>query len=300
MRQRRPEGSSLAKATQPVSAVGATRAGPRSVSRGLEVLRLVASSLSGLSLTEIATALKLPKSSMLNVLRSLQVADFIASANGRYVLGGEALSLAAAISATVSFPSSLLPRLRELAAATNETVTLGVHSDDGLQIIYLEVLESNHRLRLIHARGSTQPIHASSIGQAALSFMPEVLLDNLLAQRVLPQMTANTITKSQLLQKIPQIRRDGIAVSAGGQDDDTMGAGAPVFEASGALRCAIAAGGPITRIRPRKEEIAEVVKTAAEDMSRMLGYQRPYPAPQPELKVGSSPATRGRRRAVVS
>jgi IclR family transcriptional regulator, acetate operon repressor len=299
MRQRGPEGPSLAKATQTKPAGGAQRAGPRSVSRGLEVLRLVASSLPGLGLTEIATALKLPKSSVLNVLRSLQVAEFIALADGRYILGSEALSLAAAIGATVSFPSSLVPRLRELALAVNETVTLGVHSDDGLNLIYLEVMESNHQLRLIHTRGSVQPIHASSIGQATLSFMPEALLDNLLAQRTLPHLTANTITKAQLLQKIPEIRKDGVAVSIGGQDDDTMGAGAPVFEASGILRCAIAAGGPITRIQPRREEIIGLVKAAAADMSRMLGYQRAYPAPQPELKVGTPSAQRGRRKVAA-
>jgi IclR family acetate operon transcriptional repressor len=258
-------------------------------------LRVVASRSSGLSLAEIATTLQLPKTSVLNLLRSLQFDDYISAASGKYTLGSESLSLAGAISGTVSFPSSLLPKLRQLCKATNETVTLGTHTDDGLSVTYLEVLESSHDLRLSHKRGHVEPIHASSIGQALLAFMPRRLLDNLLAQRELGKLTKNTIAKGELREKIPQIRRDGAAKSIGGQADGTMGVGAPVFEASGVLRCAIAAGGPIGRVKPKVKEIRALVTKTAEDMSRILGYQGPYPPSQVEADV-LAPAGRNRRR----
>jgi len=253
------------------------RAGPRAVGRGLEVLRLVAAAPDGLSLTAIATALELPKSSMLNVLRSLQAADYVAPAHGRYVLGSEALSLAAAISATVSFPGSLMPKLRQLADATGETVTMGVLADEGLSIVFLEVMESHHGLRVSHSRGAKQPIYASSLGQGFLAFMPQPLIDNLLNQRRWPTLTRGTITKKDLIRKIPEIQAEGAAWSSGGQDDGTMGVGCPVLEAGGTLRCSIAAGGPLERIRPRMQELTTMVKSTAEDMSRILGYQGPYP-----------------------
>jgi len=253
------------------------RAGPRSVNRGLEVLRLISASPLGLNLTEIAAALGLPKTSVLSILRSLAADRYIASTGGKYVLGGSALSLAAAMSATVSFPASILPNLRAMAEATNETVTLGVYSEDGRSIIYLEVIESNHGLRLSRSRGSSSPIHATSIGQALLAFMPEPQRKSLLAQRKLPAPTQHTITKSELIRKIPEIRKTAIAKNVGGLDEGTMGVGAPVFDASGSLCCATAAGGPIGRIRPRQKEITELVRTTAEQMSRILGYHGPYP-----------------------
>jgi DNA-binding IclR family transcriptional regulator len=270
------------------------------VSRGLEVLRLVALSSAGLNLTEIATALRLPKTSVLNVLRSLQASDYVASTDGRYTLGGEALSLAAAIAATVSFPSSLLPRLRKLLEATNETVSLGIHSDDGLFLIYLEVLESSQHLRVSLPRGTREPIHASSVGQAALAFMPERLLENLLDQKNWPMVTANTIVKSDLVKKIPSIRKEGLAKNVGGHVEGVMGVGSPVFDREGCLLCAIAAGGPIARLRARQKEIGALVKEAAEDMSRMLGYQGPYPAPRPDFLATPTPAASGRKKALAS
>lgn len=257
----------------------APRSGPRSVSRGLEVLRLISGSPLGLNLTEIATGLRLPKTSVLNVLRSLAADRYIAPAGGKYVLGGSALSLAAAMSATVSFPASIMPNLRALAAATNETVTLGNYSEDGRSIVYLEVIESSHGLRLSRSRGSSSPIHTTSIGQALLAFMPEPQLKNLLAQRKLPALTKATITKSELLKKIPEIRKTAIAKNVAGMEEGIMGVGSPVFDATGLLRCAIATGGPIGRIRARQKEIVELVRTTAEQMSRILGYQGVYPPP---------------------
>ena len=269
------------------------RAGPRSVSRGLEVLRLISASPSGLNLTEIATGLRLPKTSVLNVLRSLSAENYIASEGGKYVLGASALSLAAAISATVSFPASLLPRFRAFAEATGETVTLGTYSEDGRSIIYTEVIESRHGLRLSRSRGSSSPIHATSIGQALLAFMPEPLVQNLLSQRTLPAMTKHTITRSELIEKLPLIRKTASAKNVSGQDEGIMGVGSPVFDATGTLRCAIATGGPIGRVKPRLKEITAQVRTAAEEMSRILGYQGVYPPPGP---VPANPARPPRRR----
>lgn len=273
------------------AAPSAPRAGPRSVSRGLEVLRLIAGSPDGLNLTEIASALRLPKTSVLNVLRSLTAESYIASQSGKYRLGGSALSLAAAIGATVSFPSSILPKLRTLADATNETVTLGAYSDDGRSVFYLEVIESNHSLRLSRSRGSSVPIHATSIGQALAAFMPEPQLKSLLAQKSLPAVTKRTITRAALLEKLPEIRRTAVAKNVAGLEDGIMGVGSPVFDATGALRCAIAAGGPIGRVRPRFKQMTQLVRSTAEEMSRILGYQGVYPPPRQ-----AEPAAAPRRR----
>jgi len=274
---RRPSTRTAVAPPEPPPTVRIPRGGPRSVSRGLEVLRLIAASPSGLNLTEIATALRLPKTSVLNVLRSLSVDDYILSRGGKYILASRAFSLAAAIGATVSFPSSILPQLRALAEATNETVTLGTYSSDGLSVVFTEVIESKHDLRLAYVRGASSPIHSTSIGQALLAFMPEPLLKDLLGQRKLSEMTKHTITKNELLEKIPQIRATGVAKNVAGLNEGTMGVGAAVFDATGALRCAIATGGPIGRIRPRQKGITSLVRATAEEMSRILGYQGVYP-----------------------
>ncbi|MDB5445082.1 MAG: hypothetical protein JWQ97_399 [Phenylobacterium sp.] len=293
MQQTEPRKLTPKMAGDPAPPVRLPRAGPRSVSRGLEVLRLISAAPLGLNLTEIATGLRLPKTSVLNVLRSLNAESYIASEGGKYVLGGSALSLAAAMSSTVSFPSSLLPRFRAFAEATGETVTLGTYSEDGRSVIYIEVIESRHGLRLSRSRGSASPIHATSVGQALLAFMPEPLVQSLLSQRKLTAPTKHTITRSELVEKLPQIRKTATAKNVSGLDEGIVGVGSPVFDATGTLRCAIATGGPIGRLRPRLKEITAIVRTTAEEMSRILGYQGVYPPPVAEpAKPARAPRSR--------
>jgi IclR family transcriptional regulator, acetate operon repressor len=225
----------------------------------------------------MAAALDLPKSSLLSLLRALMKGGYIAQHRDLYGLGSSSLRLATTISATQSYPSSLFPKLRQLAETTNETVSLGEHSEDGKFIHYLESVESSQSLRLSRPKGSRVPIHASANGQALLAFMPQELLDNLLSQPTLEVLTKDTPSKQDLMDKVEEIRCTGVARSEGGQESGAMGFGAPVFDATGELRCAIAAGGPIPRVRDREKEFRRLVLEAAEEMSRILGYQGEYP-----------------------
>jgi len=253
------------------------RAGPRSVTRGLDTLRLIASGGGGaLGLAAIAASLRLPKTSVLGVLRSLQAGGYVTVTEAGYGLSGEALALAASIGATVSFPGSLLSSLRELAAATGETVTLGVHSDDGLSFSYVEVIESGYDLRTSYARGGLEPIHGSPCGEALLAFMPEPLLQRALRGG----------RRGELLTRLAAIRAEGAASETGARGDGAMGVGAAVFERGGRLRCAVAADGPAARIRARRHELVGLVKRSAEKMSNILGYHGEYPAPRPGLAKG--------------
>ena len=227
----------------------------------------------------MTTTLGVPKSSLLALLRVLVRGGYIGLERDRYVLGRGAVSLATAIKSAESYPAALFPKLKQLAESTDETVTLGEYSEDGRYIHYIEVLESRQNLRLSHDKGSRAPIHASSNGQALLAFMPQDLLDNLLAQPNLRALTKNTVKKRELMNRIASIRKSGVAKSIGGQEEGAMGFGSPVFDASGLLRCAIAAGGPIARVRDKERQVRHAVKQTAEEMSRLLGYEGAYPPP---------------------
>jgi len=258
------------------------RMGPRSVLRALDVLRVLSATPSGVSLSRLAARLELPKSSLLSLMRALLKGDYVAQERDLYVLGGGALGLAAVIGASQTYPTALMPLLRRLADQTNETVTLGEAAADGLLVHFIEVIESSQGLRLGRPRGSTAPIHAGANGQALLAFMPEAQLANLLAQPSLRALTKDTPNKPDLAQRIEEIRRTGVARSVGGQEPGAMGFGAPVFDASGALRCAIAAGGPISRVRGHEKELRRQVLETSKEMSRTLGYQGSFPPARKE------------------
>jgi DNA-binding IclR family transcriptional regulator len=115
--------------------------------------------------------------------------------------------------------------------------------------------------------------------------MPQELLDRFLAQPSLRALTKNTVRKRDIMEKIEEIRATGVARSVGGQEAGAMGFGAAVFDASGQLRCAIAAGGPVARVRSKEREFRRLVLQTAEEMSRILGYQGEYPPHWPAKTV---------------
>jgi DNA-binding IclR family transcriptional regulator len=277
----------------------AGHSGPRAVLRAMEVLRELSSSPSGIGLSRMAANLQLPKSSLLALLRILAKGGYVSQQRDLYILGSSALKLAMSISAAQPYPACLMPKLKQLAEITNETVSLGEHSDDGRHICYLEALESNHSLRLGRPRSSRAPIHASSNGQALLAFMPQALLDDLLSQPSLKAVTKDTPKRQELIEKVNEIRRTGIARSEGGQEPGAMGFGAPVFDATGELRCAVAAGGPISRVRKKEDTFRRLVLDAGEEMSRILGYRGEYPKPYEgaPLRTGGRPVQAVRRQA---
>jgi len=83
----------------------------------------------------------------------------------------------------------------------------------------------------------------------------------------------------QILRSLPDIRASGHAASFDAPGAGPIGAAAAVFERAGALRCVVSVDGPASRILPRKHEIVATVSRAAEKMSKILGHQGAWPAP---------------------
>jgi len=275
MRARRPQELDLTDTEEP-SRGG--RDGPRSVFRTLEILRTLAAATNGRSLGELTSALNLPKSSMLNLLKSLDTTGYVVSQRGRYVLGPEAFSLALGIARKISFPSSLVPILERVAREAGETAILAALTEHGAYVSYLEVREGERALRLHARRGDLAPVNSVVVGQVILAFLPTPRRVQLLDASDFSKVTRYSLTRTQLEAKLTTIRDEGYAIGIGGQFDDVMGVAAPVFDQTGAVQCALAVGGSIERIRAREALLRDCVVNGAREMSRILGFDGEQPA----------------------
>lgn len=256
-----------------------TQSGPRSVLRVLEMLELVAVERDGLTLTEITTKLDLPKTSAFSLLKALEIGGYMTQRNGRYVIGLRAFNLGAALRQPSSLAQYARATLEWLSSETEETILLAVMADDGNEIAYLDVIESEAPLRFTVRVGNRRPLYCAAAGQAILAFLPAKFQQRYVSETPFIKFTGDTLDKDALISLLPEVRKRGVALDANGIVDGAAAIASPVFDRNGSVTCAVAIAGPSLRMVGGKKRFAELAKDAGRRISTVLGYEGAYPAP---------------------
>jgi DNA-binding IclR family transcriptional regulator len=249
------------------------RAAHRGAARVLDILEFLADARDDFTLAELSRRLRVPKSSLLALLRTFVERHYLEFEAGGYRLGPRAgqLGLRAAPERELSAAAS--PVLRELAERTGESAFLGVLASEAREVVYVDKVESRQRLRYTAELGERRPLHCSAPGLAVLAFLPEAERTRLLATIALRPFTKATLTdRSRLRTRLEEIRRAGVVVNV---DEFIMGASgvaAPVLDRHGAARAACAVIGPTPRLLAHRDALARTVRAAGEKVSRALGY----------------------------
>ena len=152
------------------------------VMKALQVLEHVARQSHEVTLTEIVSELKLPKTTVFRYLQTLSAASFLHhdQKRDRYGVGLRFRALAKADKNLQRLRVLAQPEMLGLMKTFNETVNLGILSDR--HIVYVDMVEPQRTAR-IHARvGDRHPVHSTSLGKAIAAFLPEPRQD--LSQRM--------------------------------------------------------------------------------------------------------------------
>jgi DNA-binding IclR family transcriptional regulator len=185
------------------------------------------------------------------------------------------------------------PHMVRLRAQFGETITLAKLDSD--RVVYVEVLESEHALRLCERKGGWDHAHASALGKVILAFSPPGSVSHLLASK-LPALTPRTITATAAMQEeFSRIRRRGYALD---REESRLLANciaAPILDREGFALAAISISGPSSRFNPsRNKTAASVLMEAARQISdALVEKQRPVTShrPAPVSKVAALPPT---------
>lgn len=243
------------------------------IDKALDVIEALAEHDS-LNLIELAEMLSKPKSSVYRIILTLENRGYITRSEetGKYTLGYKQLTLTRNLLEKNSLRNCALPEMRWLSDKYAETVNLGVLS--GGKVLYMEMIEGKHSLRMNESIGSTSPFHATAIGKTIAAFSSEEKVESLLALNPLQKITPNTIVDVDLFKKeLCLIRERGYAVD---DQEVVLGArcvAAPIFNLSGKVEAAISISGAIHRYPEEKiPEIAEDVKEKANNISAKLGF----------------------------
>jgi IclR family acetate operon transcriptional repressor len=256
----------------------------QSVVRCLAILRALAESGDGMTLTDVAQIVGLPPSTAHRLLTTLQQERFVRFDGTAHLwqVGVEAFIIGNAFVRTRDVVTMARPYLRRLMEEGGETANLYLEQDG--EAICMAQVECRQMMRAIARPGGRVKMHCSGAGKAMLGWLPEVELGRIVRQHGLKRFTDRTLdTPTRLRGDLEQIRARGFAV-----DDEEHAVGlrcvaAPVFDEHGQAVAALSLSGPGARIdETRLAELGRLTARIAGEFSAELGGHsaaRPVPLP---------------------
>jgi IclR family transcriptional regulator, KDG regulon repressor len=229
------------------------------------------------SVTGLSGNLAMPKSTVHNLLRTLERLDFVRRDPGdrRYRLGPRVFELGMAYSNKNRLACAAYPLMRKLAAHTKETVKIGVPSNS--DVVILAAIESPFQLHTRGDAGLRAPLHCTGLGKAILATFDDQEVEAAVAPRGLYTITPNTITTLPALRtELSGIRVRGYALDVEEHELGVVCAAAAVTDPSRGVVAALSVSAPASRMDATQlVACAELVARAAKLITASLqGFSR--------------------------
>jgi DNA-binding IclR family transcriptional regulator len=243
-----------------------------SFARGLRLLLTVADR-GEVRADELSASLDMPLSTVYRYLRTLGEFGFVDRHGGQFRLGPRLFIGTGATVSSERLIGHADAAMRMLTDETGETAILVRRI--GLASVCLHQVESDEVLRVAFEPGAMAPLYAGAPGRMLLAFAPTEVLDEVLAEGLLP-LTDGTPTEVGLRESLGRIVMTGMATSEGELIDGAIAMAVPLFREDGIVG-AVALVGPTFRCdeawRARAgrllQEAARTVNAAlAEDSAR--------------------------------
>lgn len=247
----------------------------KSAGRILDLLEYLSALREAVSLSQIVRDLKLPKSSAHGLIQTLASRGHVVQdVAGRYML---------VETSRHGFPFrrheeplvvTAMPFMERLRDETGETVLLGTmnaHCD----IRRLAKCVSHHPIRYDVNMDAAIVTHCTATGRVLLAHAPAETLDDYISRVRFLSYTRYTITDvKQVRDLLARVRRDGYAINDQEFVTGSTGIAAPLFNAQGDVVAAINLGTLTSRYVERREELLLMLRSAADQISRALGYRK--------------------------
>lgn len=242
------------------------------IDKVLVLLELLDRSPGGLKLKEIAEQSKINKSTAHRFLTHLETKSYLFRDDaGTYMIGPKLTKMGTGSSFHASLAKMCRGVLENLRAVTGETVNLAIL--DGFEVLYIDVLETDHTFRLVSGVGTRRPFYCTSLGKAILAnTADDQRREELYASIHFDPVTPRTITNLPRLKKqLALVRKQGFAM-----DDEEAVAGirclgAAVVDLDGEVLGAISVSGPVVRVTTARLPLfSREIRRAAREITWLL------------------------------
>lgn len=248
----------------------------QALDRGLALLVVLAEE-DGMTLTELSRRSGISASTVHRLLLTLEARGFVLhdTDRGHWLVGVGAFTIGSAFLRNRRIANMGRGTMRELMAATGETVNLGI--EDNGEVVFISQVESHDTLRAFFRAGSRGAIHASGVGKAILAELPEHRIRQIVGARPLTRFTGHTRTEpSVLLRELEAARLRGWALD---DEERTVGmrcVAAPIFNEHGEVIAGVSISGPAVRVTVMKlDEFGPMVRRAADEITTSIGGRPP-------------------------
>ena len=258
----------------------------RAVERAFDILIYIAHQDEAKGLSEISRRLKLDKATVLRLLATMKSRGLIRQLNDRrtyeLVLPGPLL-----IGGTEpSLRQICHPYLQALSRRTKETVCLVCPW--GLERTHVDVIPSQHELRLVPEIGNIWPMYVGASGRVMMAFMQRQRVEDIVRETKLARRNATRVPpKEEIFVDLIRIRRQGYLISAGETVEGGAAIAAPIIDRKDNVVGAIAIRGPTTRLtHTLLRKYAPLVQDATRKLSRELGFQSDLLSAEWQARLG--------------
>lgn len=219
------------------------------------------------TLAEIADEIGWPRSSTFNLVTTLADRGFLYEPRARegYYPTPRWLSLSRIITEAEPLPEALHALAAEIGAETNETTAIGAPA--GVQVVFLDVVESTQPIRYFARIGDRVPIYASSAGRALLSQMTPQERQSIYRKSTFEKFSDATPVSAEAIEaELAAANTRGYQQSHAEFVPDLAGVSLPLTLAQ--RRLCIVVAGPASRCLERRPQIATLIQRAIARFAR--------------------------------
>ena len=241
---------------------------------------------------DLARATDIPRSAAHRILHDMAALGLLAPADepGRFRVGADLarIGLLVAEHLDIRRVGPAVPRAR-LGGHRRDRRHRGLRPGQRRQFSAVDAVETSHPIRYLwESLRDWSDLHLGSSGKGILAFLPPDEQAAILDRLPDPMPGRTALTKARLREELEAARQRGYVVSHGERYEGAVGVSAPVRDARGRVVGDLIATWPDNRTDAAKEAAAGVVvRAAADDLSRRLGWSGPA-LPTSRTKGGRS------------
>lgn len=244
----------------------------KTLTKGLRIVELLASSDMPRGVTSLAGELGLTKSNVHRLLATLTAIGYVQSDSaGHYQLTSRIWELGVMVRSKMKLAQLASAHMTQLATETGESVHLSIL--DGTEVVYLDKVESPQPIAAYTRIGGRAPAWCVATGKAILAYRspPPVLKGTMLKP-----FTESTITSMVALDaEFEKVRKRGYAINRGEWREEVFGIAAPIWDATNEVVGALGISGPAARFGARQtDRLSGAVVAAASRVSGGLGHRK--------------------------
>jgi DNA-binding IclR family transcriptional regulator len=236
------------------------------VSRVVAVLSAFTATDGPLGISELSRRTGLPKATTHRLTHEMATHGLLDLVGREFRLGLRVFELGETANAQRHLREVAVPYMADLRQATKQTIHLAVL--DGVDVVYIQILNSKDAPRMPSRVGGRVPAHATGVGKAILAFSPKPMVDRIL-QAGLSTVGPRTITAPGVLSRqLARIHTTGIAYDNEESAPGAVCAASPITDRTGNAVAALSVSGWSGKLNVHR--VAQAVHTTALTLSREL------------------------------